>query len=235
MMNSQEIETAVRLGLNLVVTILNDSSYGMIRWKQSHAGFEDFGLEFDNPDFVKYAESYGASGHRVEATEDLIPTFNKAFEAGGVHIVEIPVDYSENQKVLIDEVKGSVVCGGEKLSDTTYAPTVLLNPANDAKVSTMEIFGPAVSVYGYKDMDQAIEQANALPFAFQASVFTKNLDTAMSAIQNLDATAVMVNDHTAFRVDWMPFAGRRHSGYNTGGIGYTMHDMTQDKMAVIKV
>ena len=128
-----------------------------------------------------------------------------------------------------------IMAGGEKLSETTYAPTVLLNPAADAKVSTMEIFGPALCVYGYDDMDAAIETSNALPFAFQASVFTKNLDTAMKAVQDLDATAVMVNDHTAFRVDWMPFAGRRQSGYNTGGIGYTMHDMTQDKMAVIKL
>ena len=135
----------------------------------------------------------------------------------------------------INEVKDAVVTGGEKLSDTTYAPTVLLNPPANARVSRMEIFGPAVCVYGYDDMNTAIEQANALPFAFQASVFTKNLDVAMNAIQNLDATAVMVNDHTAFRVDWMPFAGRRQSGYNTGGIGYTMHDMTQDKMAVIKL
>lgn len=135
----------------------------------------------------------------------------------------------------IDEVKDTVVTGGEKLSDTTYAPTVLLNPALDAKVSTLEIFGPAVCIYSYDDMDVAIEQANALPFAFQASVFTKTLDIAMKAVQDLDATAVMVNDHTAFRVDWMPFAGRRQSGYNTGGIGYTMHDMTQDKMAVIKL
>ena len=104
MMNSQEIETAIRLKLNLVVMVLNDSSYGMIRWKQSAAGFDDWGLEFGNPDFVKYAESYGASGHRIAATEDLVPTINKAFEAGGVHLIDLPVDYSDNQKVLIDEL-----------------------------------------------------------------------------------------------------------------------------------
>ena len=108
MMNSQEIETAVRLGLNLVVTVLNDSSYGMIRWKQNQAGFEDFGLEFNNPDFVQYANSYGATGHRVERTEDLVPTFEKAFQAGGVHLVDVPVDYSENKRVLIDELAEKV-------------------------------------------------------------------------------------------------------------------------------
>lgn len=127
-----------------------------------------------------------------------------------------------------------VLTGGKRLGDTTYAPTVLLEPPVDAKVSTMEIFGPVVCVYGYDDINQAIAQANSLEFAFQASVFTKNIDMAMKAIRELDATAVMVNDHTAFRVDWMPFAGRQQSGYNTGGIAYTMHDMSQDKMAVIK-
>ncbi len=104
MMNSQELETAVRIGLNLVVTVLNDNSYGMIRWKQSQAGFEDWGLEFNNPDFVQYANSYGATGHRVESSEDLTPTFERAFQAGGVHLVEVPVDYSQNKKVLIDEL-----------------------------------------------------------------------------------------------------------------------------------
>ncbi|EEE35915.1 putative acetolactate synthasecatabolic [Rhodobacteraceae bacterium KLH11] len=104
MMNSQEVETAVRLGLNLVITVLDDSSYGMIRWKQAHAGFADWGLEFNNPDFVQHANSYGATGHRVERTEDLVPTFEKAFAAGGVHLVDVPVDYSENQRVLIDEL-----------------------------------------------------------------------------------------------------------------------------------
>jgi len=129
---------------------------------------------------------------------------------------------------------GNILCGGERLGKTTYAPTVLLDPPATAKVSTLEIFGPVVCIYGYVDMERAIEQANALPFAFQASVFTKNLDVAMKAVQELDASAVMVNDHTAFRVDWMPFAGRRQSGYDIGGIGYTMHAMTQDKMAIIK-
>ncbi len=104
MMNSQEVETAVRLKLNLVILVVNDSSYGMIRWKQVAAGFEDWGLEFNNPDFVKYAESYGATGHRIEATDDLVHVFEQAFQAGGVHLIDLPVDYSENQKVLIDEL-----------------------------------------------------------------------------------------------------------------------------------
>jgi acyl-CoA reductase-like NAD-dependent aldehyde dehydrogenase len=128
---------------------------------------------------------------------------------------------------------GAILCGGESVGETAYRPTVVFDPPNHVRLSKQEIFGPVVAVYGYEDLDDAIAKANALPFAFQAAGFTRRLDVATKLIQSLDATAVMINDHTAFRVDWMPFAGRRQSGYGTGGIGYTMHDMTQDKMAVI--
>ena len=105
MMNSQEMETAVRLGLNLVVLILDDGAYGMIRWKQAVDGFPDYGLTFGNPDFVRYAESYGAQGHRVKATEDLVPALEAAFRAGGVQLVVVLIDYSENTRVLVDELR----------------------------------------------------------------------------------------------------------------------------------
>jgi acetolactate synthase I/II/III large subunit len=108
MMNSQEIETAVRLGLNLVVLILEDSAYGMIRWKQAVDKFPDWGLTFGNPDFVRYAESYGATGHRVKRTEDLVPTLEAAFKDTGVHLVTVPIDYVENTRVLVEELQGRV-------------------------------------------------------------------------------------------------------------------------------
>jgi acetolactate synthase-1/2/3 large subunit len=104
MMNSQELETAVRLKLNLVVLILEDSAYGMIRWKQAVDRFSDWGLTFGNPDFVKYAEAYGARGWRVTAVEDLIPTMESAFVEGGVHVVSVPIDYVENTRVLVEEL-----------------------------------------------------------------------------------------------------------------------------------
>ena len=104
MMNSQELETAVRLKLNLVVLILDDSAYGMIRWKQSVDDFPDFGLTFKNPDFVKYAEAYGAKGVRVADVKDLKGTLESAFNQGGVHLIATPIDYSENKRVLIDEL-----------------------------------------------------------------------------------------------------------------------------------
>ena len=124
--------------------------------------------------------------------------------------------------------------GGNKISDTCYEPTVMLNPPADAKVSTLEIFGPVVCVYGYEDVNDAVEQANSLPVAFQAAVFSKDVDVAMQLYKSLDASAVMVNDHSAFRDDVMPFAGLRESGLGVGGIPYTMEDMQIDKMMVIK-
>src|SRR5690606_28627268 len=105
MMNSQEMETAVRLGLNLVVLVLNDAAYGMIRWKQAVDGFPDYGMRFGNPDFVRYAQAYGAKGSRVGATADLVPTLEAAFTGGGVHLVDVPIDYSENTRVLVDELR----------------------------------------------------------------------------------------------------------------------------------
>lgn len=128
----------------------------------------------------------------------------------------------------------TLLSGGKKLSVSLYTPTVLLNPAITSKVSQQEIFGPVVCVYTYEDLETAFEQANALPFAFQASVFTKNIDTALYASKQLAAATVMVNDHTAFRVDWMPFAGLRESGYGIGGIPYTFNDMQIEKMTVIR-
>jgi acetolactate synthase-1/2/3 large subunit len=105
MMNSQEMETAVRLGLNITVLILNDSSYGMIRWKQANMGFKDWGLTYGNPDFVKYAESYGAKGHRVESAAHLKDLLAHTLSTPGVHLIDCPVDYSENDQILNVDIK----------------------------------------------------------------------------------------------------------------------------------
>ncbi len=105
MMNSQEIETALRLGLDLVVVILNDSGYGMIKWKQEGMGMENFGLEFQNPDFVKYAQSYGAQGYRVTHVDEFGQLLEDCLNKKGVHVIEVPIDYSENVKVFTKELK----------------------------------------------------------------------------------------------------------------------------------
>ena len=105
MMNSQELETAVRLGIDLVVLILRDDAYGMIKWKQANMGLRNFGLDYGNPDFVRYAESYGASGHRIARADDLRGTLETVHAQPGVHVVELAVDYSENDRILNREIQ----------------------------------------------------------------------------------------------------------------------------------
>jgi len=148
------------------------------------------------------------------------------------------IDPTEVQRVddwVREAVAGGakLLCGGKKLSESCYECTVLLNPPESAHVSQMEVFGPVVCVYSYDEMTEAITRANQLPFSFQAAVFTSSIDTAMQAYKGVDGSAVMVNDHTAFRVDWMPFAGLKESGLGTGGIPHTIRDMQAEKMLVL--
>ncbi len=117
------------------------------------------------------------------------------------------------------EEGAQLITGGKRINKVSYEPTVLLNPSKDSKVSTQEVFGPVVCVYGYQDIEDAIEAANSLDVSFQSAVFSDNVSTAMDVAKKLEASAVMINDYTTFRVDWMPFGGRKHSGYGIGGIG----------------
>ena len=105
MMNSQELETAVREKMNVAVLVLNDNSYGMIRWKQTNMGFDDWGLQYGNPDFVKYVEAYGGIGHRVESAEALPEILNTALSTPGVHLIDCPVDYVDNDQILNIDIK----------------------------------------------------------------------------------------------------------------------------------
>ena len=129
---------------------------------------------------------------------------------------------------------GQLLTGGEKLTDTLYAPTVIFNAPRECRLMTDEVFGPVVCVDPWFKLEDALDRANALPTAFQAAVFTRDIERAMEIGNGLDASAVMVNDHSAFRADWMPFAGLRQSGLGTGGIPHTIRDMTVDKMIVLR-
>lgn len=126
-----------------------------------------------------------------------------------------------------------LACGGQRLDNNCYAPTLLVDPPADADVSRREVFGPVVCLYGYERLDDAIAQANSLDFAFQAAVFAQDIDRAMAIYHQLDASAVMINDHTAFRQDQMPFAGLRQSGLGIGGIEHSINDMQIEKMMVL--
>lgn len=132
------------------------------------------------------------------------------------------------------EKGAQVLCGGEPLGDTTYAPTVLLNPPDEVRISTDEVFGPVVCIYSYEDIDDALKRANLEHAYFQAALFTNRLDRALDIGRRLHGMAVMINDQTAFRVDWMPFGGHRDSGLNLGGIEHSMRDMTIERMIVFR-
>lgn len=148
-----------------------------------------------------------------------------------------PAEVNRVEEWVLEAISAGaeVLCGAKKLSLSCYAPTILLNPPSNCRVSSEEIFGPVVCVYTYHDLEEAIHRANQVPFSFQAAVFTQNIQTAHACVQGLNATAVMVNDHTAFRVDWMPFGGRKRSGLGVGGIPYSMEDLTFEKLWVVRM
>ena len=179
-----------------------------------------------------------------EVSEELIK-LTKRLMVGDPQLEDIRIEVGplitpENVVRVDNWVKNAIkkgaklLCGGEKISETCYKPTLLLNPPDDAQISKEELFGPVICLYTYENRDEAIYRANNLPYAFQAAVFTRNLDVAIDTIKKIDATAVMVNDHTAFRVDWMPFGGRNRSGLGSSGIINTMNNITYEKMAIIR-
>ena len=190
------------------------------------------------------------SVQRVFVHENIVDEFSKALvELAEKLVVGDPLDdktevgplITEKEAARVDQwveearsLGAKILTGGKKIGTTCYAPTVILNPPDQAKVSSEEIFGPVINVYSFKDRKEAIERANQVPFSFQSAVFTKNVDTALDTAKRLNASAVMVNDHTAFRVDWMPFAGRKTSGLGVGGIVPTMMEMTEEKMIVFR-
>ena len=147
-----------------------------------------------------------------------------------------PSEVDRVESWVKEALAGGAQCpiGGERMSDRVFAPTLLVDPPADSRVSTEEVFGPVVGVFGYDDEADAVARANALSVSFHSAVFTQDIDRAMRLSRQLDAAAVMINDHTAFRVDWMPFAGRRTSGLGVGGIPYTMEDMAPEKLIVIR-
>lgn len=206
------------------------------------------------PDLVKggfyHAGQVCVSVQKVYVNQEISDRFIKQFsEAVDKLIVGNPFDKTTDVGSLItpkevDRVEewvneavaegARLITGGKRISDTCFEPTILFDPSEDSKVSTNEIFGPVVCVYPFKNREEAIKRANALNVHFQAAVFTKNIDAALDTAKKLNATAVMINDNTAFRVDWMPFGGRDSSGLGMGGISYTIEDMTREKLTVFK-
>ncbi|MCT4615160.1 MAG: aldehyde dehydrogenase family protein [Marinifilaceae bacterium] len=126
-----------------------------------------------------------------------------------------------------------LICGGNKLGNNCFEPTILLNPSQKSLVSEMEIFGPVLCIYTYDKIEDAIQLANSTKWSFQAALFSNELNEIMDISSSIDSAAIMINDHTAFRVDWMPFGGQANSGIGIGGILYSMKEMQKKKLIVI--
>lgn len=190
------------------------------------------------------------SVQKVFVHEKLVDKFSKGLvKLAEKLVVGDPVDEKTEVGPLITEKEvarvdqwvkeakktgAKILTGGKKIGKTCYAPTVILNPSDATSVSIHEIFGPVVNIYSFKDRLEAIERANLTQFSFQAAVFSRNIDTALDTAKRINAAAVMINDHTAFRVDWMPFGGRKASGLGVGGILPTMIEMTEEKLLVFR-
>ena len=171
----------------------------------------------------------------VELAEKLVvgDPLDEKTEVGPL-IQENEVDRVDQWVKEAQDEGAKILAGGKKIGATCYAPTVILNPSDKTNVSAYEIFGPVVNIYSFKDRLEAIARANLTPFSFQAAVITRNVDTALDTAKRLNAATVMINDHTAFRVDWMPFGGRKASGLGVGGILPTMMEMTEEKMLLFR-
>jgi len=171
----------------------------------------------------------------VELAEKLVvgDPLDEKTEVGPL-IQEKEVDRVDQWVKEAQDEGAKILTGGKKIGATCYAPTVILNPSDKTNVSAYEVFGPVVNIYSFKDRLEAIDRANLTPFSFQAAVITRNVDTALDTAKRLNAATVMINDHTAFRVDWMPFGGRKASGLGVGGILPTMMEMTEEKLLVFR-
>ena len=107
-MNAQELETACRLKTAIVALIFRDNGYGLVQWKQIKKFGRQTHVDFGNPDFVQFAESFGAKGYRVEKASQLIPILDEAFKQKTPAIIDLPVDYRENLK--LSERLGQIIC-----------------------------------------------------------------------------------------------------------------------------
>lgn len=143
----------------------------------------------------------------------------------------------KNMESLISDALSQgakIICGGKKLSNNCFTPTVITNVTRKMKVISEEVFGPILSITKYKNLNEVLEEINSSKFAFQTAIYTKNIDRALFFAKEVDQKACIINDSTAFRVDWMPFGGYKHSGYGIGGIKYAIEDMTKEKLIIIK-
>lgn len=127
-----------------------------------------------------------------------------------------------------------VILGGKRIAKQLIEPTIFENVNMGMKVMNSELFGPAVNLIRYSDIEKVTEEINSTPYSFQTAIYSQDIDVAMKYARFVESKAVIINNSTAFRVDWMPFGGSKESGYSVGGVKYAIDDMLEDKLIVIK-
>jgi acyl-CoA reductase-like NAD-dependent aldehyde dehydrogenase len=167
-----------------------------------------------------------AAALKVGDARDLATTIGPIIEPEELVRVETWVD-----EAVADGTR--VLLGGGRETDTTYKATVLTNAPEGSKVIAKEVFGPVVTVQPVDSLEEAVTKVNASTAPFQSSIFTQDLDKALYAARKVEASAYMINDMTAFRVDWMPFGGRKHGGLALGGLEHCVRDMSEEKLIVL--
>jgi len=183
--------------------------------------------------YAPWAEAANFARKLAEAA-DRLKVGNPLHDDTDVGPLITPQQVERIHRTVMDAVArgAKLMCGGEPIGETLYKPTILLDAPEDCSAVAEEIFGPVICVNGYEDVDQAIVRANASPYHFQAAVWGRSIDEVKRTVDALDFATVMINDHAAFRVDWMPFGGHKLSGLGVTGIAYTMRDYTRHKLVV---
>ena len=190
------------------------------------------------------------SAQRIYVHESILETFIETFKAKSIKLIlsnpqdkecEVgPIINAEALDRIDNWVKVAIkegaqlVCGGNKIDNHSYQPTILLNPDENSLVTKEEIFGPVICIYSYSEINNAISRANQSPYIFQSAAYTENINLAFKLSKELNGAAVMINSHPAFRVDWMPFGGQGLSGEGLGGIDYSVNEILKQKLIVIQ-
>ena len=230
------VKIALEHGGNAPVVVRADANLKLAIPQIAKAGFYHAGQVCVSAQRIyvheSICDSFVAQINRLAQTQKLGNPLSAETEIGPI-ISNISFDRID--KWVQDAINegATLIAGGNKLQNNCYEPTILLNPSEKSKVTKEEIFGPVICIYSFSSDDEAIIRANNSRYCFQSAVFTESLNTALRYTQDLNGSAVLINSHPAFRVDWMPFGGQGLSGEGLGGIAYSTEEMLKQKLIII--
>ncbi|MBX3042450.1 MAG: aldehyde dehydrogenase family protein [Candidatus Kapabacteria bacterium] len=247
---------SAEVGWNIPKLVAPGTGYGLEHGGTAVAVVDDSAdLEFASTSIVKggfyHAGQVCVSTQNIFVKNDIFDKFLELIKYKTLNLVtgnplDIKTDVGpiinswEHNRILsqIEEATqmgAVIVAGGKAISETCIEPTIMINTNYDMKLMNNEVFGPVININTYNKLDDVISVCNKTPFSFQNAIYTKNIDAALKFAKKIDSKAVIINDSTAFRVDWMPFGGAKESGFRVGGIKYSIDDVTEEKLIVIRM